>query len=195
MQRRTFFKWIGSSVLPFIVPRWVSAQAGAITTEGAVTLRALSSVVLPASLGRAGLDTATAQFTTWIRNYKAGAEMSTGYGFPRVQVVGPDLCPLRRAVARDRGGSGGEGRVVRKARRRRAAGRRGSGARRGGHRPDPAKARRQARGLRPPELFLLRKRRAGLSLWRRDSARPLPRSRQVRRAPGTVAVKRRHGCC
>jgi len=90
MQRRSFFKWIGSSVLTFIVPRWAFAQAGAITTEGAGTLRALSGVALPASLGGAGLDTATTQFTTWIRNYKAGAEMSTGYGFPRVQAVGPD---------------------------------------------------------------------------------------------------------
>jgi hypothetical protein len=90
MQRRTFFKWIGSSVLPFIVPRWAFAQAGAIPKENAGTLRALSGVVLPASLGRAGLDATTTQFTTWIQNYKAGAEMSTGYGFPRVQAVGPD---------------------------------------------------------------------------------------------------------
>jgi hypothetical protein len=90
MKRRAFFKWIASSVLPLIMPRWVFAQSGAITAEADRTLRAVSHVVLPASLGSAGIDTATSQFLTWIRDYKAGAEMSTGYGFPRAQVVGAD---------------------------------------------------------------------------------------------------------
>jgi hypothetical protein len=90
MLRRAFFKWIGSSVLPFIVPRWIFAQGGGIPPDAEGTLRALSGVVLPASLGAAGLDAATTQFTTWVREYKAGAEMSTGYGFPRERVVGPD---------------------------------------------------------------------------------------------------------
>jgi hypothetical protein len=91
MQRRSFFGWLASSVLPLIAPRWAFAQAaGAITQDSAATLRALSGVVLPASLGPAGLDAATTQFTTWIQNYKAGAEMSSGYGFTRIQRVGPN---------------------------------------------------------------------------------------------------------
>jgi hypothetical protein len=90
MKRRAFFRWLASSVLPFIVPRWLFAQSNAINAEAAATLRALGGVVLPASLGSAGLDAATTQFTAWIRDYKAGAEMSMGYGFPRAQAVGPD---------------------------------------------------------------------------------------------------------
>src|SRR5260370_20373436 len=49
------------------------------------TLQQLASTVLPASLGRAGTDAVAAQFIRWVREYRAGAEMAPGYGFPRVR--------------------------------------------------------------------------------------------------------------
>ena len=53
-------------------------------------MRELAAVVLPASLGRARTDKIAAEFVVWIRDYKAGAEISSGYGNPRTQVIGPN---------------------------------------------------------------------------------------------------------
>src|SRR5438045_5068941 len=89
MQRRTFFKWIGSSVAPIIAPRWAFSQANPFAAGGNATLRALAAVVLPASLGRNRIDAITDQFASWLENYKPGAEMSPGYGFQRVQALPP----------------------------------------------------------------------------------------------------------
>jgi hypothetical protein len=90
MQRRTFFKWIGSTAIPFVVPRWARAQRGPFTGQSAQTLREVADAVLPQSLGSHGIDGAVAEFTQWLRSYKAGAEMSAGYGFTKLQVVPPD---------------------------------------------------------------------------------------------------------
>jgi hypothetical protein len=49
----------------------------------------LASVVLPASLGRSRTDEIADNFVRWFRGYKAGAEVSSGYGFPRAQLTGP----------------------------------------------------------------------------------------------------------
>jgi len=72
-------------------------------------LRELAAVVLPASLGRAHTDKIAAEFVVWIRDYKPGAEISSGYGFPRTQVIGPNpsahyadqLSALGSPIARD----------------------------------------------------------------------------------------------
>jgi hypothetical protein len=53
-------------------------------------LRELANVVLPASLGRARIEQVAADFLVWIRDYRAGAEMPSGYGHPRTQVTPPD---------------------------------------------------------------------------------------------------------
>jgi hypothetical protein len=87
MKRRTFFKWTLSSSVPFVAPRWAPAQTRPFTREGDATLRELAAVVLPSSLGRNGSDGIVDRFAEWLRGYKAGAEMSTGYGFPRMQAV------------------------------------------------------------------------------------------------------------
>jgi hypothetical protein len=88
MLRRTFFKGTLFSIVPYLVSRWLYAQP-AVGTESA-TLRALADVVLPSTLGPARLDEAVGQFTRWVREYRAGAEMSAGYGVTRIQVVPPD---------------------------------------------------------------------------------------------------------
>lgn len=92
MLRRTFFKWTASSAVPHLLPRWLFAQTPAASAAAAeaTTLRAVAGAVLPSTLGPARLDDAVAQFTKWVREYKAGAEMSAGYGVTRIQVVPPD---------------------------------------------------------------------------------------------------------
>jgi hypothetical protein len=49
------------------------------------TLREVAAVVLPSSLGRKRTDGVASDFIEWVRDYKAGAEVSTGYGFPSVR--------------------------------------------------------------------------------------------------------------
>jgi len=86
MQRRSFFKRIFLGVAALVAPRWARAQMLPPDAQ----MRELASVVLPASLGQARIDKAAADFLAWLRDYKAGAPMPSGYGFPRTQVVGPN---------------------------------------------------------------------------------------------------------
>lgn len=83
MHRRTLiqslFAWI-----PFQGSR-LRAQAAGFPGKHESTLKELAATVLPESLGRAGADAAAAQFVRWVQEYHAGAEMQTGYGFPRVR--------------------------------------------------------------------------------------------------------------
>jgi hypothetical protein len=69
--------------------------------EHAETLRAIAAVVLPAELGAAGLDKATADFITWVKNYRAGAETDHGYGNTRIRAKGqsPAADYLRQLAA------------------------------------------------------------------------------------------------
>jgi hypothetical protein len=90
MQRRTFFKWIGSTAIPFVLPRWARAQRGPFTGQSALTLREVAGAMLPESLGSHGVDGVVTDFTQWLRSYKAGAEMSAGYGLTKIQVVSTD---------------------------------------------------------------------------------------------------------
>jgi hypothetical protein len=85
MQRRSFFKRIFLGVAALVTPRWVRAQM----LPPQAQMRELAGVVLPASLGPARIDKVAADFLAWLRDYTAGAPMSSGYGFPRTQVVGP----------------------------------------------------------------------------------------------------------
>ena len=86
MQRRSFFKRMFLGVAALVAPRWVRAQM----LPPVAQIRELASVVLPASLGQTRIDKVAADFLTWLRDYKAGAPMPAGYGFPRTQVVGPN---------------------------------------------------------------------------------------------------------
>jgi len=108
MRRRTFFWSTLSSLVPFLVPRSLAAQGGPL--ELATTLRAVAGIVLPASLGADRTERAVQRFEQWIREYRAGAEMSAGYGITRLQVVGPDpsadypkQLQALEAAARDQG--------------------------------------------------------------------------------------------
>jgi hypothetical protein len=81
MRRRGFFQRTFSGLL---------AMVGLKAQPGADEFRALANVVLPASLGRPKTDKIADGFASWIRDYKAGAEIASGYGNPRTQVVGPN---------------------------------------------------------------------------------------------------------
>ena len=66
------------------------AGRGGTTGPRSTRLRAVTGAILPAGLGDAGLGAAMNNFTTWVAGYKAGAEMSAGYGLTQVQVVPPN---------------------------------------------------------------------------------------------------------
>ena len=117
MKRRTFFTWTFVSwVVHLVRPGWSwASDAAALAEQPAVDpriLRALTAAVLPPSLGDQGLTAAAEAFATWVAGYKAGAEMSAGYGMTQIQVVPPDpssryaeqLADLERR-AQQRGGS------------------------------------------------------------------------------------------
>jgi hypothetical protein len=84
MKRRNFFERILLGAAALFAPRWARAQ------QMDAPMRELASVVLPASLGRARMDQVAANFVVWIRDYKPGAEIASGYGHPRTQVTGPN---------------------------------------------------------------------------------------------------------
>jgi hypothetical protein len=88
MQRRPFLKWLFSVLAALRLPRW--ARAGTVAAADEKALEELGSVVLPESLGRARTDKIAADFATWIRGYKAGAETNTGYGVTRIQPLPAD---------------------------------------------------------------------------------------------------------
>jgi hypothetical protein len=91
MKRRTLLQTIASlvAVQPFARFR-LSAQTaapGQLTPEQIRTLRAMAEVVLPASIGTPGRDKAVSEFVTWVRNYKAGADMGHSYGASRLSAA------------------------------------------------------------------------------------------------------------
>ena len=62
------------------------------------TLRALADVALPAaSLGAGGSDAVVAEFLSWLRSYREGAERDHGYGAPRLRWA--PASPARRHPA------------------------------------------------------------------------------------------------
>jgi hypothetical protein len=56
------------------------AQAAPITEAQTTALEAIAEVVLPSALDRAGRDRVVANFVSWVRNYKEGADRGHGYG-------------------------------------------------------------------------------------------------------------------
>ena len=90
MQRRSFFNRVFSAAVAFFGARRVAAQTVAAQTIDAGLIEELAAVVLPGSLGRTHINKIAADFVLWIRDYKPGVPMASGYGYPRTQVVGPN---------------------------------------------------------------------------------------------------------
>src|ERR1700716_2789779 len=83
MNRRTLFQSLFT---------WISVQGSRLWAQTVSfpgkqesTLKELAATVLPESLGRAGTDAVALQFVRWVQEYRAGAEMQTGYGSTRVR--------------------------------------------------------------------------------------------------------------
>jgi hypothetical protein len=83
MRRRALIQAL-ISLLPLRGVRlWAQTTTFPGTREAA--LKELAATILPASLGRAGIDAVAQQFIRWVREYRAGAEMQAGYGYPRLR--------------------------------------------------------------------------------------------------------------
>jgi len=80
IERRNFFK-----VVALIAPKLARAQAA--KTIDPATMRELAAVALPESLGRKRTDKIADDFVQWVRDYKEGVNMASGYGHPRTQIV------------------------------------------------------------------------------------------------------------
>ena len=59
-------------------------------------LKQLAATVLPEQLGREGTDAVAAKFARWVSEYRAGAEMQTGYGTTRVRYKPASPAPRYR---------------------------------------------------------------------------------------------------
>jgi hypothetical protein len=83
MQRRTLIKtilgWLSVARIRLL------AQPTPFPGKQEVALHELAAVVLPESLGRTETDRIARDFIRWVRDYRPGAEMQTGYGFTRVR--------------------------------------------------------------------------------------------------------------
>ena len=77
MLRRHFFR-----LAAVFAPRWAWGQS-----ISADTMRELAAVILPVSLGRKGTDQVADDFLRWIREYRDGVHMASGYGHPRTHTI------------------------------------------------------------------------------------------------------------
>lgn len=72
------------------MPRWAAARlltvADELSADDIAMLRAIAAAVMPQSLQA---NEVADGFARWIRNYRAGAEMNSGYGFTRLRVTPP----------------------------------------------------------------------------------------------------------
>jgi hypothetical protein len=88
MQRRKFFKSLGSNLALSLLPKWGRAQLA--TADQGVSLKDIAVVVLPESLGSERIGEVRVAFERWLRDYKAGADAGYGYGFTKPTVTGPN---------------------------------------------------------------------------------------------------------
>ncbi len=90
MRRRTLLQSALAVVATLPIPR-MRAWAQGIGFPGLreETLQTLAATVLPESLGRARTNAVALEFAEWVAGYREGAELSPGYGSPRVRYTGP----------------------------------------------------------------------------------------------------------
>ena len=86
MRRRTLLGVLATVRMPW-------AQTAAFPGEHGDTLREVAGVVLPAELGKEGIDRVAAEFVRWVNQYRAGAETDHGYGNTRIRSKGPSPSP------------------------------------------------------------------------------------------------------
>ena len=84
MNRRRFVRWLSTLPAVRLLARRAFAQSAPLSSTEMQALREIADVVLPSALGKTRSDAVATNFVAWWMAYKPGAEMSTGYGFPRV---------------------------------------------------------------------------------------------------------------
>ena len=89
LSRRTFLGWLAATLPAAAFVRSAHAAAVADLAADPRTLRALAETVLPAELGRAGIDTQVTDFQKWIAGYRDGAELLHGYGTSALERARP----------------------------------------------------------------------------------------------------------
>jgi hypothetical protein len=102
MRRRTLLR-ATLTVAAWLKVPGAKAWAQEVTFPGARrdTLNEVAATVLPSTLSRAERDGVVDQFVQWVREYRAGAAMSPGYGAPRVRFKGPSPAPRYQAQLED----------------------------------------------------------------------------------------------
>jgi hypothetical protein len=85
MNRRRFVQWLSTLPVWSLFGKRALAQKGRLSADELATLREVARVVLPSTLAKSRTDAVSAGFVEWFSAYRPGAEMSTGYGDPRVQ--------------------------------------------------------------------------------------------------------------
>jgi len=89
LSRRSFVGWLaalGPAIRGISVPDFIRRRA----ELDAILVRALASAILPGELGAAGTGRAADAFVAWAKGYRAGAELSHGYGSARIRNAGTD---------------------------------------------------------------------------------------------------------
>ena len=87
--RRAFLGWLAAALPAAAIVRSAHAAAIADLSADPRTLRALADTILPAELGRAGIDTQVVTFQKWIAGYRDGAELLHGYGTSMLERARP----------------------------------------------------------------------------------------------------------
>ena len=83
MKRRLLLQWLGAAIGTVRLPARAWAQAP--TPAEQTRIRAIAEAVLPDEIGAPEQDKAVTAFLAWLRDYKAGADIEPGYGFPRLR--------------------------------------------------------------------------------------------------------------
>jgi hypothetical protein len=98
MRRRTLLR-AALTVAAWLKIPGAKAWAQEVTFPGARrdTLNEVAAAVLPSTLGPAERGAVVDQFVQWVREYRAGAAMSPGYGAPRVRFKGGSPAPRYQA--------------------------------------------------------------------------------------------------
>lgn len=94
MTRRVLLRWAAAlaATWPLSVLKVLSlgrSQATVLSSDHAVTLRAVADVVLPSGLTVEERQAAVALFVEWVADYREGADAGHGYGNTRLRTTGP----------------------------------------------------------------------------------------------------------
>lgn len=89
LSRRSFVGWLAAlapATRGLRLPDFIRRRADL----DAALARSLAAAILPSELGSDGVRRAVDSFVAWAKAYRAGAELSHGYGSARIRTAGTD---------------------------------------------------------------------------------------------------------